>query len=89
MGYRICYDHSTVTGYKRKENGGYEKPVTEDFIHQRQQDPVLMACKRNHRLAGCDQFFIDTQPAFERWVDLEPHKGRKEIPALWVPEYEY
>ena len=82
------YDRSTVTGYRKKENGGYDKVFTEDFIHLRHQDPILLACKRNIKLAGCDMFDVDTRPAFDRWVDevvmnFVPYK------AAAVPEYEW
>ena len=81
------YDRSTVTGYRKKDNGKLEKMAIEDFIHQRQQDPILMACKRNHRMAGCDVYDVDTVKAFDRWIDdvqafFVPNRAH-------VPEYEW
>lgn len=88
MGRRIQYDRSRVTGYRRKEKGGWQEVYTEDFIHQRQQDPILIACRRNHRLAGCDMFDVHTEQAFDRWVDdviMQFVPSR----AAAVPEYEW
>lgn len=85
----IHYDESTVNGYKQDEKGRLRLEAQEKFIHRRQQDPILMACKRSCEMAGCERITVNTRQAFVRWVDVEPHKGRKDIPAIWVPEYEY
>ena len=88
MGRMIYYDHSTVTGYHRDEKGTYHHRVTDDFIHQRQQDPILMAVKRNCEMAACDRFNVETHPAFNRWVDdvITTFTWSR---AEAVPEYEW
>ena len=88
MGRMIYYEHSVVTGYKRDEKGSYRRQAEDDFIHQRQQDPILMACGRNNEMAECEKFYVDTQPAFNRWVDdviMCFIPARAEV----APEYEY
>ena len=88
MGRMIYYDHSTVTGYKLDEKGKVDHRVTDDFIHQRQQDPILMACGRNNEMAECDRFNVKTRPAFNRWIDdviINFVPMRMEA----APEYEY
>ena len=47
-----------------------------------------MACKRNHEMAGCDRFDVNTEHAFDRWIDdvvvhFVPYR------ASSVPEYEW
>lgn len=69
MGHRLQYDHSTVIGYETDEKGHVHKRATDDFIHLRHQDPILMACKRSYEMARCDRFDVDTKPSFDRWVD--------------------
>ena len=88
MGRMIYYEHRRVTGYKRDEKGNFRHKASDDFIHQRQQDPILMACGRNNEMAECEKFYVDTQPAFNRWVDdvimcFVPSRAEAE------PEYEY
>ena len=43
MGHRLQYDHTTITGYATDEKGRLHKKATDDFIHLRHQDPILMA----------------------------------------------
>lgn len=88
MGRMIYYEHSTVKGYRKDEKGLYHKRAEDDFIHQRQQDPILMACGRNNEMAECDRFNVKTRPAFNRWIDdmiINFVPMRMEA----APEYEY
>lgn len=85
---RLMYDHSTVTGFRKKEKGGWDKVAVDDFVHLRHQDPILMACRRNHALAGCDKFDVNTERAFDRWVD-DQIVGFVSMRAAAVPEYEW
>ena len=63
------------------------KPI-DDFIHHRQQDPILMAAKRNNEMAACDRFDVETWPAFNHWVDdvITTFTSSR---AEAVPEYEW
>lgn len=88
MGRRIQYDHSVVTGLKFEENGKMKYMTRDDFIHQRHQDPVLMACKRSRNMASCDRFEVETTPAFSRWVD-EYVVQFASTRAAAAPEYEW
>lgn len=72
MGRMIYYEHSTVTGFRKDEKGLYHKRAEDDFIHQRQQDPILMACVRNNEMASCDRYDVKTCKAFDRWIDDKP-----------------
>ena len=88
MGRILHYDHSTVTGYRKKESGGYDKVFTEDFVHLRHQDPILLACRRNIKLAACDRFDVDTVIAFDRYVD-DIIMNFVPYTASAAPEYEW
>ena len=88
MGRRIYYNRSKIIGYKRDDKGHLQFAAEDDFIHQRNQDPILMACKRSNDMAGCEKFDVDTVPAFSRWVDdvimnFVPYR------SMAVPEYEW
>ena len=88
MGHRLQYDHSVVRGLKRDEKGHMQYMTTDDFIHLRHQDPIIMACKRNRNMASCDTFEVDTSPAFSRWVDdCVVHFVSSRAAAM--PEYEW
>lgn len=87
MGQMIYFDHSKVTGYRKDERGNIHR-VNDDFIHHRQQDPILMAAKRNNEMAACERFDVETWPAFNHWVDdvittFTPSRAEA------VPEYEW
>ena len=84
----LHYDRSKVTGYRKKEKGGYEKAAVEDFVHLRHQNPILLACRRSNTMAGCDRFDVDTRPAFTRVVD-EVKMNFVPYRATSAPEYEW
>ena len=88
MGHRLQYDHSTVIGYETDEKGHVHKRATDDFIHLRHQDPILMACRRSRNMASCDQFDVETKHMADRWVDdCVVHFVSSRAAA--VPEYEW
>ena len=66
---RIEYDRTRIRGYRYDEKGRLTPKAEDDFIHLRQQDPILMAARRSQEMAGCDSFEVDTRPAFSRWID--------------------
>ena len=88
MGRYIQYDHSRVTGYRVDEKGLYHKKAEDDFIHLRQQDAILLACKRSMDMAACDKFDVDTKPATSRWVD-DKIEGFSSMRALALPEMDW
>ena len=74
---RITYERSRVTG--TREDG---KTVTEDITCLQNQDPMLLAVRRNHALAGCGRISVETLERFTRYVDEEPYRSRSDIPAM-------
>ena len=65
------WQRSRVTG------GG----ITEVVLHKRGQDPMVMACRRNHKLAGSSTFEIRTEEAFSQVREGDDgYKKRGEIP---------
>jgi len=83
------FDRSRVTGYRANPKGGWNRIAAEDFVHLRNQDPILIACRRNHELAGCDRYEVDTRHAFSRWVDDVIPGMTSWGRAAAVPEYEW
>ena len=71
----IYYDHSVVTG--TSQDGGQ---ATEDMIHMRGQDPILLAARRNNKMAGMESFRVESRGAFQRWLDIPETKHRRDIP---------
>lgn len=73
------WQRSFVTG-----NGGEgENRYTagEDILHRRGEDPVVLACRRNRRLAGCDRISVETSEAFqEERHGLPVRRRRDDIP---------
>ena len=88
MGHRIQYDRSHVVGYKRDEKGVMHHRATDDFVHQRYQDPILMACRRSNEMAKCDKYDVKTEPVISRWVD-DQITSFSWSRAEAVPEYEW
>ena len=53
----------------------------EEVLHRRGQDPVVMACRRNQKLAGCNTIYHFTAEAFLLNRDEgNESKRRKDIP---------
>ena len=73
------YDHSVVTGTIR-EDGGPEREVRMEFIHLRNQDPIMLAARRNGNMARADRITLDSRPAFRRWIDEDPEVRPSMIP---------
>ena len=85
---RIYYDRSVVTGHAGEDGGG--RVISEEIIHRREQNPILLAVKRNNALAGCGRISAETVPAFSQWVDEAPHRTKADIPRQeGRDEYEY
>ena len=88
MGRYIQYDHSKVTGYHKDEKGVYHHRKTDDFVHLRHQDPILMACRRSQEMAQCDKFDVETAPVIRRWVD-DKTESFTPMRAMAVPEMDW
>ena len=74
---RITYERARVTGIQ--EDG---KTVTEDVTCLLQQDPMLLAVRRNHALAGCSTIKVETLERFTRYIDEFPYRSRADIPNM-------
>ena len=88
MGQYIRYDHSKVTGYTTDDKGRIHRKATDDFVHLRQQDPILMACRRSCEMAGCDRFEVETRESASRWVD-DKIESFTSMRAAAVPEMDW
>ena len=57
-----------------------DRNYSEDVLHRRGEDALVMACRRNQGLAGCGKFIIETAEAFTQIrKDAEEHRRRKDI----------
>lgn len=63
--------------------------VREEIVHHENQDPLLMAMRRNRRMQDCKTVKTVTVEAFRRYVDVEPHAGRRDIPVMGRGYIEY
>ena len=71
------WERSVVMGTKRGDDG-YQ--VVQEFLHRRGEDPIVMACRRDKRMAGADRIEVFTVEAFMQIrKDEEEHKTRAEI----------
>ena len=53
----------------------------EEVLHRRGEDPLVMACRRNQKLAGCSRISTDTTEAFMQIrKDAEGSRQREDIP---------
>lgn len=77
----IHYERSRITG-TRKQEGGRTREITEDITCLQNQDPMLLAVRRNHALAGCGRISVETLERFTRYVDEEPYRSRSDIPVM-------
>ena len=55
--------------------------VVEFVLHKRNEDPMVMACRRNHALAGCDTFSVKTDEAFMQVREDEEKRTKDDIPG--------
>ena len=81
---RLKYEKTLVTGWTAEG-----RTVREEIIHLENQDPLLMAMRRNGRLTDCPTVTTRTVEAFTRHVDTYPHAGRKDIPIMRNGYLEY
>ena len=58
------WEETNVCGWRRNENGKLKYGADEKVLHRRGQDPVVLACRRNRELAGCEHIAITTTEAF-------------------------
>ena len=85
---RIYYDKSIVTGHAGEDGGG--RVISEEIIHRREQNPILLAVRRNNALAACNRISAETVAGFNVWVDELPYRCRADIPKQeGRAEYEY
>ena len=73
------YDHSTVTG-TYWDNNETRREIRMDIIHLRNQDPIMLAARRNGNMARADRITLDSRPAFRRWIDEDPEVRPSMIP---------
>jgi hypothetical protein len=53
----------------------------EEVLHRRGEDALVMACRRNQKLAGCSRISLDTAEAFTQIrKDAEESRRREDIP---------
>ena len=84
----ITYRESKVTGYVGE--GEKRHRVTEEFIHRAEQDPILLAARRNHEMAQATSYTVESGTAFRRWVDVPGHRDKGSIPRMGgTAEYDF
>jgi hypothetical protein len=67
------------------EDGAY----CENVLHRRGEDPMVMAFRRNRKLAGCNVVTISTEEAFLQIRDIQPaQRDRGAIPKERGIRYE-
>ena len=70
------WERSTVRG-----NGEEGKYAEETVLHRRGEDVLQLAIRRNHALAGCKTFSVETAEAFQvQRGDPERRRRYDEIP---------
>lgn len=75
------WERTEVTGQRSGDGAGYT--VRESMLHRRGEDALVMACRRNNRMAGCSRFCLETEEAFmiirgkdgERRVSIPKGRG--------------
>ena len=69
------WEKSVVTGYAG------EGVITETVLHRRGEDALVLACRRNQRLAGCRRIQVVTAEVFsEIRNDPEKRKALEDSP---------
>ena len=68
------WERSAVIGTKR---GDDEYQVAQVILHRRGEDPLVMACRRDNRMAGADRFSVSTEEAFTEIRHCLPFRMRK------------
>lgn len=82
------WERSQVTGYR--DVGERRTKTDMDILHRRGEDPIVLACRRSLAMAGSDEFFVDTEEAFQvERHGLPVHRGRREIPKEEKPQWTY
>ena len=78
------WQRTKVTGIETQvlENGKkIRREHAEDILHRRGQDPMVMACRRNNRIAGCGMIYTATEEAFTGIrEDAPPTRRKADIP---------
>ena len=72
------WQRSAVTGSGGDAENGFTE--TEIVLHRRGEDPIVMACRRNRRLAGCHRFSTATMEAFMQIRTEDARRTREDIP---------
>lgn len=76
---RIYYNVSTVTGYYTLDDGKTTFTYLKEILHRKEQDPIVLAARRNRNIAKSQTVTVETRPAFCRIVYLEPQRRREDI----------
>ena len=72
------WQRSEISGTKHGD-GGYNTAQT--VLHRRGEDPIVMACRRDGRMAGCDRITVETSEAFqEERNGLPARRAKADIP---------
>ena len=62
-------------------DGENQYTVREEIMHLREQDPLMMACRRNRKMAGCHRFYVENESAFVQVRgDPEGRRLKRTIP---------
>ena len=74
---------SMIEYWERSEVKGQKDGVTvvEFVLHRRGEDPMVMACRRSHALAGCDTFSVRTDESFIQVKEEDEQKSKEDIPG--------
>ena len=81
------WQRSEISGIKRGD-GGYS--VAQTILHRRGEDPIVMACRRDAKMAGCDRISVETSEAFqEERHGLPVRRRRREIPKEEKVQWTY
>ena len=74
---RDHWERSTVTGTGTEDG----REFSEEILHRRGEDPMVLAFRRNLRLAGCSRIGVETTEAFQMERKRpEGHRKRADIP---------
>ena len=72
------WQRSYVSGAKRGDDG---YSVAQTILHRRGEDPIVMACRRDQKMAGADVFTVETEEAFaEERHGLPVRRRKNDIP---------
>lgn len=74
------YIRFAVKGISNGEHGKWT--ALESGICDARQDPLMVAIKRNGKLAECDRFIVKRSPAFSVAVDGDRHKDKQDLEGV-------